>query len=72
MKQKTFKELYEDAKILPTPAASFVTKIAEITHKTENTVRMWLSGNQQPDELTKSVIADYLKSDINTLFPAKK
>ena len=72
MSKKTFKELYEDAKMLPTPAASFIAKVAELTHKTETTVRMWLSGNQQPDELAKSVIAEHFKSDINTLFPPKK
>jgi len=66
---KTFKELYEQAKQQPTPAAAFVAKVAEITHRTETTVRMWLSGNQAPDELAKSVIAQYFNSDIDTLFP---
>lgn len=66
---KTFKQLYEDAKREPTPAAAFVAKVAEITHRTETTVRMWLSGNQTPDELAKSVIAQHFNSDINTLFP---
>ena len=66
---KTFKGLYAEAKQQPTPAAAFVARVAELTHRTETTVRMWLAGVQQPDELAKSVIADHFGSDMETLFP---
>ena len=69
MRQKTFTELYECAKSQPTPAQAFVSEVAKLTHKSEQTIRMWLLGRQQPDELAKSVIAKHFNVSAETLFP---
>lgn len=68
MKKKTFRELYEEAKQKPTPAQVFVSEIAELTHRSELTVRMWLSGQQIPDELVQAVIAQKFDVCADTLF----
>ena len=69
MERKTFKELYEEAKKMPTPAQGFVNEIAELTHRSELTVRMWLSGRQIPDELAQATIAKRYDVSIDSLFP---
>lgn len=69
MDQKTFKNLYEDEKKKPTAAQLFVSRVATLTKRSETTVRMWISGQQVPDELAKSVIAQEFGADINSLFP---
>lgn len=69
MERKTFKELYEEAKKMPTPAQAFISEIAELTHRSEFTVRMWLSGQQVPDELVQAVIAKRYDVNIDGLFP---
>ena len=66
---KTFAELYEESKKKPTPAQEFVAEVARITHRSETTVRMWLAGNQVPDALVQSVIADHFGVDMAGLFP---
>lgn len=68
----TFKERYEAALNEPTPAAAWVAMIAKITHRSETTVRMWLSGKQNPDELAKAVVADHFGSTVATLFPTNE
>lgn len=69
----TFKQFYLKAKarkrVVPTNAQLFIKEIADYTHKSEQTVRMWLSGTQQPDELTKAVLATKFKTPANELFP---
>ena len=69
MERKTFKELYEEAKKMPTPAQAFISEIAELTHRSELTVRMWLSGQQVPDELVQATIANKYNVSIDSLFP---
>lgn len=69
MGTKTFKALYEDEKKKPTAAQKFVTEVATLTKRSENTVRMWLSGKQEPDDLAKSVIAQKFEVSVQTLFP---
>lgn len=69
MVQKTFRNLYEDEKKKPTAAQLFVSMVATLTKRSETTVRMWISGQQVPDELAKSVIAQEFGADINSLFP---
>lgn len=70
MSNTTFADLYEAAKKMPSPGAIFIKEVAELTHRSENTVRMWIWGRQQPDELTKDVIAKHFKVSADTLFPA--
>lgn len=69
MAEKTFFELYSEQKCKPTPAQEFVSEVARITHRTENTVRMWLSGQQTPDALAQSIIAEHFNVSVYTLFP---
>lgn len=66
---KTFMELYKAELNKPTPAAAFITRVAEATMRKENTVRMWLAGRQQPDKLAKERIAELLGVDADGLFP---
>lgn len=66
---KSFIELYNESKSKPTPAQEFVAEVARITHRSETTVRMWLAGNQIPDTLVQSVIADHFGVGIEGLFP---
>lgn len=69
MKQKTFKQLYEEEKQKPTAAQVFVSEVASLTKRSEVTVRMWLSGQQVPDELAQSIIAERYQVSVENLFP---
>lgn len=68
-KQLTFKELYSMAKSKPSPEKLFVREIAELTKRSEATVRMWAKGRQVPDALAKSLIAERVGVNEDTLFP---
>lgn len=68
MKQKTFIELYTERKNEPTPAQKFITEVAELTHRSEMTVRMWISGVQVPDPNVSKVIGMHFNVDPDTLF----
>ena len=69
MDKKTFTEIYNESKSKPTPAQEFVAEVARITKRSEFTVKMWLCGNQVPDALVKSVIAEHFGVDADGLFP---
>lgn len=69
MERMTFKERYDAEKAKPTRAQEFVAQIAAVAHCTESTVRQWLSGVQQPDELAKCVLADHFGCAPGELFP---
>lgn len=72
MSEKTFIELYNEAKNQPTPAQKFISDVATITHRSEMTVRMWLAGRQLPDDLAKITIAEKFGVNADSLFPKKK
>lgn len=72
MSNKTFAELYNEQKSKPTPAQEFVSEVARVTHRSEFTVRMWLTGQQVPDTLVQSVIADHFGVAMEGLFPDEK
>lgn len=72
MSNKTFIELYNEAKNQPTPAQKFISDVATITHRSEMTVRMWLAGRQLPDDLAKITIAEKFGVNADSLFPKKK
>ena len=72
MSNKTLKEIYEEQKKLPTPANAFVSKLCEVTHRREITVRGWLSGKYRPDINTQIVLAMHFNTDVDTLFPPQK
>ncbi len=67
----TFKEIYNN---IPnkSPKTVWVEKIAVSTKKHPITVRMWLCGRQNPDELAKSVISMELGIPVEELFPTRK
>lgn len=72
METKSFREIYEGyAKRppLPTPRKAFIKRIAEVTKKSETTVRMWVMGRQVPDALTQSVLEKELGVPAEVLFP---
>lgn len=69
MNKKTFKALYEEQKKKPTAAQVFVSEVAALTKRSEATVRMWLSGQQVPDELAQTMIAEKYNVSIDSLFP---
>lgn len=68
-KTKTFKELYEAERDKPTAAQEFIATVAGITHRSTNTVKMWLVGRQTPDELARTIMAQHFDCDANLLFP---
>lgn len=67
MAKKTLKNAYDE--LNDTQKRAFVTRLAVVSHKSEFTVKMWLSGRQQPDELTRIAIAKELKVEADGLFP---
>lgn len=69
VENKSFLDLYREQKSKPTPAQVFIAEIATLTHRSKNTVKMWLCGKQTPDELTQSIIARRYNLNINSLFP---
>ena len=69
MAEKTFFDLYNEQKSKPTPAQEFISEVARITKRTTTTVRMWLSGQQTPDALAQSIIAEHFGVSITSLFP---
>lgn len=69
LKQISFASLYGEAKEQPTPAQQFIQEVAELTKRSENTVRMWIWGRQIPDALTCRVIGLRYGVDPDTLFP---
>jgi len=66
--KKSFTELYLERKNEPTPAQRFINEVAELTKRSEQTVRMWLSGVQIPDPNVKKVIGMHFNVDPDTLF----
>lgn len=74
MEEKTFKQIYEGVAKrppLPTPRKEFLRRIAELTKKSETTVKMWVIGRQTPDALTQSVLAKEFGIPAHILFPTK-
>lgn len=72
MNKKSFLELYREKKQQKSPAQEFVSEVARITHRTETTVRMWLSGQQVPESLVCNIIAEHFSVDAESLFPINK
>ena len=72
----TFKALYAQErgkdKEFPSPSQKFIDTISRITKKTPSTVRMWLYGDQVPDELTISILEKYFGIKGSELFPDRQ
>ena len=69
MINRTLKQIYDEQKKLPTPANAFVSKLCEVTHRSEMTVRSWLMGKYRPDINTQIVLAQFLNTSVESLFP---
>lgn len=70
----TLLELYQQAKQQHrpvAPATAFIREVACVTKKSELAVRRWLSGETEPDQLTKAVLADHFGTSPDILFPPK-
>lgn len=65
---KTFKEIYEALPERTAPKSEFVKRIADVTKRSELTVRCWLSGRQVPDRLAQETIAEELGVPVDGLF----
>ena len=66
----TLKEIYETKKNELSPAQLFIALLAKITCRKETTVRQWLSGIQEPNDLAKKRISTELGSPVEELFPS--
>lgn len=67
---KTFREIYDGLDPTP-PKTKWVKRIAKATMRSENAVRMWLSGRQTPEPLVQNIIAKELGVPVRGLFPIK-
>lgn len=68
----TFKEFYQQAKNEQTAAQKFIAEIAELTNRSEISVRKWLSGENEPDDETKQILAEHFKVKPQELFPPSR
>lgn len=64
---KTFKDCYEEVSTM-SPKKMWIQRIAKVTHRSEATVRMWLSGRQVPEVLIQEIIAKELGVPVEGLF----
>ena len=71
MSNKTLLEIYKERKSLPTPAMNFIRELSQVTHRSEMTVKGWLTGKFRPDINTQIVLAHHLNSESDILFPPK-
>lgn len=70
----SLKGLYKQAKSTKpevSPAQLFISEVAELTHRAETTVRMWVYGKQTPDDFIKSVLSEHFGIPVDVLFPPK-
>lgn len=63
----TFREIYDGLDPIP-PKTRWVKRIAKATMRSENAVRMWLSGRQTPEPLVQNIIAKELGVPVEGLF----
>jgi hypothetical protein len=68
----TFREIYDNIEPVKvqSPKAAWISRIAEITKRSEHSVKMWLTGRQIPDALAQSIIAEELETPADELFPS--
>jgi hypothetical protein len=71
MEKRTLSGMYRAAKKQPTPARSLLIEISRLTHKKEDTVKHWVLGYQDPDDLSKAVLAEHFGIPADELFPTK-
>ncbi|MBD5200751.1 MAG: hypothetical protein HDS85_01705 [Bacteroidales bacterium] len=70
----TLLDLYQQAKNQErpvAPATAFIREVAQVTKKSEIAIRRWLSGECEPDKLTKDVLAQHFNITPEELFRKK-
>jgi hypothetical protein len=68
----TFKEIYESLETPPSPKEEWVKRMASITLASEFSVKMWISGRNEPSALAKKILSEELGRPVEELFPGKK
>lgn len=69
MAEMSFVKIYETVKAKPAPGAVFVKQMAELTHRSEISVRKWLSGKTIPDINCQIILEQHFGVPRKTLFP---
>lgn len=70
------KTLIEKYKLLRKPKSispkeQFIRDLAKLCRVKPSTVRCWVTGIREPNQLTKEAIARELGEEVETLFPSK-
>ncbi|MCD7721782.1 MAG: hypothetical protein LUI09_06085 [Prevotellaceae bacterium] len=68
MTNKTFTELYREAKEAPTPLQALVAKAVAATGRTEIMVYRWAMGLSKPCPSDRKALAEAFDADPDTLF----
>lgn len=71
MTKKSFKQIYEELDPTP-PKTGWIKRIAEVTMRSEFTVKMWLNGRQIPEPIIQNIIAKELGVPVEGLFPQQQ
>ena len=71
MKPRSLKEMYDEKKKQPSPAASFIMEIAKLTHHSKAAVRKWVKGLARPDMGVQIILSKHFGIPYDELFPAK-
>lgn len=69
MKTHSFTQIYENLKTKPTPCAQFVHEVANLTNRTEATVRKWIAGETRPDINVQVILEKHFDVPRDVLFP---
>ena len=71
MEKRTFASLYRKRLNEPSPAAKFVREIAELTHRSEQSVRKWIAGECTPELKVMLILERHFNIPFDELFPIK-
>ena len=69
MRHKSLREMYLEQKEQPTPAASFLATIAEVTNHSIAAARKWVKGLAKPDVNSKILLSRHFGIPYDVLFP---
>lgn len=71
MNNSSLYEMYQAQVEMDSHAKQFIKEIMDLTHRSESTVRKWLSGAVEPDERIKRLLAKHFNTEVDVLFPLK-
>ena len=69
MRKISLREMYDELRKEPSPSRKFIRELAELTNRSELTVRLWLGGHHEPEPLVTQIIAKAYDVDPSALFP---